>query len=108
MGRRTAEQVWRGNLRGPLSTKANSANNQFSGITVLGSGSATVTVSTTAVKSNSIILMGAQANAAVNSLTGRSIEVKSIVDSSYFVLGTVDGVSMARDTNIGWLLFCRD
>ncbi len=105
MGRMTAEQLWRGNLRSPLSTKANSAANQFSGITVLGSGGATVTVSTTAVKSNSIILFGAQAPAAVNSLTGRPIEVKTIVDSSYFVIGTADGVAMARNTNIGWLLF---
>lgn len=108
MGRSTAEQVWRGNLKGPLSTKSNSSANQFAGRTTLGSGGATVTVSTTMVKSDSIILLGAQANSAVNSATGKSIEVKTIVDSSYFVLGTADGVAMARDTNVAWILFRTD
>lgn len=105
MGKVTAEQVWRGNLRGPLAVKANSAANQFSGFTTLASGSATVTVSTTSVKSDSLILMGLRGTANVNSATGRPVEVKSIVDSSYFSFGTADGVAMARDTTISWLLF---
>lgn len=107
-GRYTAEQVWRGNLRGPLSTKVNSSANQFAGITTLGSNVATVTVSTTAVKSNSLILFGARTTLNVNSATGRAIEVKSIVDGSYFSFGTADGVAMARDTAIHWMLFRTD
>jgi|SRR3989304_3104065 len=108
MGRMTAEQVWRGNLQGPLSVKTNSAANQFSGITTLGSGGATVTVSTTAVKSNSLILHSVRGTSNVNSATGKTIEVKSIVDGSYFSFGTADGVAMARDTSIHWMLFRTD
>jgi len=49
------EALARGFLRGPLVTKANSSPNQWAGQTTINSGSATVTVSTFQVNSDSLI-----------------------------------------------------
>ena len=99
------EQLFGPIFRGMAATKANSSTVQFAGITTLNSGSTTVTVSTTLVKSDSLFFLGTQAPAAVGSATGKPIEVKTVIDSSYFVLGTADGVAMGRDTNISWMLY---
>jgi len=104
MARPTAEQIFRGMLRGPLTTKANSSPNQWAGITALASGDATVTVSTTNVKSNSIILYGVRSGG--NS--SQAIDVKSIVDSSYFTLGTANGSSIDQAADIHWVVYRQD
>lgn len=49
------ETIFRGFLKGPLTTGVQSRSNAFSGLTTLASGSATVTVSTVSVGSDSII-----------------------------------------------------
>lgn len=49
------EALARGFMRGPILTKANSSPNQWAGQTTLSSGSATVTVSTFQVNSDSLI-----------------------------------------------------
>lgn len=54
------ELLFRPFLKGPLHTKAGSAANQWAGLTTLGSGSATVTVSTNLVNSDSILLFSPQ------------------------------------------------
>ena len=108
MGKGSGEQLFSPVFRGRPLTKANSAPGQWAGRTTLTSGTATITVSTTQVKSNSLIFLGAQAPAAVNSATGKPIEVKTMIDSSYFVLGTADGVGMGRDTVISWMLYSVD
>lgn len=51
------EQIWRGLLRSPLNIDITSRSTQFAGRTTLNSGSATVTISTSNVKSNSLIYM---------------------------------------------------
>ena len=102
MPRQTAEQIFAGMLRGPLVTKAVSATNQWAGLTTLSSGSATVTVSTTSVASDSIIQFSARAAANQSSGTYRPIEVKSINPGVAFSFGVSDGVAIPRDTTLMW------
>lgn len=96
------EQLFRGQQRAPLTTLANSAVNQFAGLTTLASGSATVTVSTTAVTSDAIIQFSSKAPTAQASGTYRPIEVRSINPGVAFSFGVADGVAIPRDTTIMW------
>lgn len=93
--------------RTPLSVRANSAANQFAGATVLGSGSATVVVSTTSVRSNSMFFLGAHSLTDQSSGVAAAIEVRTIVDRSHFVLGNSDGIADARETTIFWMIANR-
>lgn len=92
-------------FRRPLFVPAQSKSNQYAGRTTLASGSATVTVSTTVVNSDSIVWMGLAAPG-TNVASGqfKAIEVKSIDAGNAFVLGTADGVAMARDTVVMWTI----
>lgn len=102
----TLEQLWRAMFRGVPSIKTQSANNQFAGRTTLNSGSATVTVSTTLVGSDSVILLGAQAPTnQASGVANRSVEVKSINPTNHFIIGTSDGQAIARNTIVSWVLF---
>jgi hypothetical protein len=97
--------LYRQLLRSPLYLPIQSATNQFAGRTVLGSGQATVTVSTTVVDSDSLILLSAEA--ATNQASGfaRAVEVKSISPGNFFAVGWADGVAAARNTTIAWVVF---
>lgn len=106
MGKATGKQLFRAEIRGPIVTKAVSAVNQWAGLTVLASGSATVTVSTTVVNSDSIIQLTPVGNANLSSGAGiRHTEVKTISSGGYFTIGTNDGIGIARDTTIGWVVW---
>ncbi len=184
------EALRRAWLTGPMFTRASSGPSQWAGRTTLNSGSATIVVSTFAVKSDSLIRFGIEGNAklpilagqvtitsgtsfatvsnaafaadslvqltieqaatgakiqqnsgfaqpvevmslgagsmdvgfAVQSLNPRAddtvisylampadglpsaIEVRSISDSNYFILGRADGVAIARDSTIMWMI----
>lgn len=89
-------------LKGPAITQANSSPDQWAGRTTLSSGSATVTVSTRQVNSDSLIWHGAEGNANVASGTNRVTEVKTISSAAYFTLGTQDGQAIPRDTILMW------
>lgn len=104
-GRMTAEQIFRGLLRGPGHTKAQSATNQWAGRTTLASGSATVTVSTTVVGSDSIINLGIEGNANVASGTNRVVEVKTLSPGNFLTVGTQDGQAIPRDTTVHWMIW---
>lgn len=104
MGRPTAEQIYRGMMRGPLTTLAASAGNQWAGLTTLSSGSATQVVSTTAVVSGDLVLAFPFGATDTASGTGRTIEVKSF-DAGCFFFGTADGIAIPRDTTIMWIAF---
>lgn len=100
MARQTAEQVFRGMLRGPLTTKAGSASNQWAGRTAsVASGTATVTVSTTSVKSDSLITYGYESNVASNAT--QVIKVNSIVDSAFFGM-TINPAPVGTNFVIMW------
>lgn len=107
MPRYTAEQWFRGILRGPAATRANSAPNQWAGLTTVLSGVATGVVSTTAVDSDSLVFFSQAAVAATNVLSGqsRTWEVKSINTGLAFTFGTTDGAGMSRDTVVHWMLW---
>ena|SRR5581483_4838885 len=94
-------------LRNPLTLLTNSLANypQFAGRTLLASGSATVEIVTSCVRSDSMILFGSQAP--TNTASGKAgfIEVKSINPGAAFSFGIADGNTMARDTTIMWLIF---
>jgi hypothetical protein len=101
MPRPTAEQVWRGLLRGPFTTKALSANNQWAGTRLLASGAATATVSTTVVDSDSIIRYGVRAVSGAGS-AGLVVCVSTISPGNFFTFATIDAVNAPRDLNIMW------
>ena len=99
-----AEVLAGAQFRGPSFVNILSKTNQFAGRTTLTGGSTTVTVSTTVVTSDCLILLGHQAPGTdVASGGWRDVEVKAINPGNAFVLGTADGVSMARDTIVMWL-----
>lgn len=103
---RAKPEEQRDGLRRPPFTLANSDASQWAGRTTLNSGSATVTVSTDAVNSDSLILLGPEAPGTnVASGFAKPIEVKSKNPGAAFVLGTTDGVAMARDTTVAWLVY---
>lgn len=85
----------------PPVVPTNSGPQMWAGRTTLSSGSATVTVSTNLVRSNSLILLGVHAG--VSSGTQR-IDVRTIVHGSYFTLGWSDGASKVNDAVIMWAM----
>ncbi len=97
-----AEQVWRGMLRGPLTTQAQSSVNQWAGRTAVASGIATATVSTRAVNSDSIILTAFQSSVASN--VAQVIRVSSLATGSYFGL-QVSPAPVGADFTITWIIF---
>ncbi len=108
MSRPSLEQLFGAIFRGAPTTKASSAAGQWAGRTTVPSGSATATVSTTVVNSDSIILLGQVGNANVASGTAiRPFEVKTISPGGYFTLGTQDGqiVAGGRDTIVPWIVW---
>jgi hypothetical protein len=96
------ERLVRGWQVGPLMTKINSSPDQWAGRTTLDSGSATVTVSTRIVNSDSLIWVQGQNHANVASGTYKPVEVRTISPGNFFTLGTADGIAMARDTTLMW------
>ena len=96
------ELLFRPLLRGPAYTEANSGPSQFAGRTTLSSGSATVVISTSVVKSDSLIFAQPEANTRQSSGVAQPIEVMSIADGAHFSFGTADGEALARDTTIMW------
>lgn len=97
-----AEQIWRGMLRGPFTTKAGSSVNQWAGRTAVASGIATATVSTTVVNSNSIILTAFQSSVASN--VAQAIRVSSLASGAYFGL-QVSPAPVGTDFVITWVIF---
>lgn len=90
-------------LKGPLLAEVGAADS-FAGITAMGSASTSVTVSTTVVKSDSIIIPTIQSLTNTSSGFGPNIEVRTIVDGGYFILGYSDGKAIDRNINIHWVL----
>lgn len=87
---------------GPAVMSVASKANQFAGRTTLSSGSATVTVSSTVVGSDSILRFALQSHVRQNSGFGQPVEVATISPGNFFTLSTADGVAFARDTTIMW------
>jgi hypothetical protein len=92
-------------LRTPMTTRAASGPGQFSGNTAVASNATTVTISTTAVRSDSLIFLTAQALTNQASGSSTTLEVRTIVDGSYFIVGNAGGEAIAaRTSNIFWMI----
>lgn len=81
---------------GPGQVATTSASNQFAGRTNITSASATVVISTSIVKSDSIVFLGFQlpSNEAVTTSLG-PLCVKTISDGGYFTVGWANGGNVA-------------
>lgn|SRR3990167_2266274 len=105
----TAEQIYGGMLRGPLTTKATSASNAWAGQFTMSSGSVTYTVSTTNVGTDSLIftqMVSADGSDVASAVAGRvPLEVKSVTNGEHILFGTSDSSVIPRDTKYNWLIF---
>ena len=101
----TIEQLWGAFIRRPITIEASSASDQFAGITALVSGTATVTVSTTEVRSDSLILHSVRNNTDQTSgdIT-RAMRVSTISPGNFFTFGWNDGVASIGTTSIMWVM----
>ncbi len=91
-----------GMLKGPLHTKTGGTN-AFAGVTQIASGSVTVQVSSSVVKSDSIVLTGLQSLTDTSSGFGPNVEVRTLTTGG-FILAHSDGKAQARDVNVHWIL----
>ncbi len=97
------EQIARGFLRGPLGIRATSGQTgQYAGITALSSGTATATVSTTQVRSDSFFGVTMSVATTCGSGIGYLVGVSSIVHGVSFNVGYIDGQGRAPGGNIMW------
>lgn len=104
MPRSTAEQIFRGLLRGPLSTLIGNTN-PWAGRTDVTTASATSSVATTQVDSDSIILLAVQQLVAVASGLARGVRVSSINPGVGFTLITNDAVAPSVNMTVMWTIF---
>lgn len=101
------EQLFRGFLRGPLVTPISSGAAQFSGLTAINSGTATVTISTAMINSGMIVSATMMLNSAAAVGSGTpfpQLVVNSIVDATSFCLGFADQQGRAPGGVIMWEL----
>lgn len=99
----TIEALSRAFLRAPLAVRATSGMaGQFAGRTTLNSGTATATVSTTNIKSDSLVFHGFQVATLCGSGVGYTIGVSSIVHGVSFAVGYIDGQGRAPGGTVMW------
>ncbi len=98
------EQIFGGILRAPLRTVIAAGAQQFAGLTLIASGSATVTVSTAVVQSGQLIWCAAQLGADPGTIqnSGGGIACMSIVDNVSFELVRPAGTALNHDETIMW------
>jgi hypothetical protein len=97
------ERLSRGFLFAPMAVRATSGmTGQFAGRTTLNSGTATATVSTTNIKSDSLVFHGFQIATTASSGTGWGIGVSSVVHGVSFAVGYTDGQGRAPGGTIMW------
>lgn len=90
--------------------KSSSAAAQFAGRTTVGCGDATAVISTTAVKSNSIILLTPIPKAALPAIQASGsipsgLCVNTITEGGFFVVGWIGGVGLTNiQTDVAWMI----
>ena len=101
---RPNEKLSKGFTAGTGFTKIGQAN-AWAGLTTLSSGSATVTVSTTMVRSDCIVRMGSSvASVGLGANSGGAIVVNSIVDSVSFAFVRATAIANPWDEVVMWEL----
>lgn len=98
------ELLRRASLRGPLSVLTTAGANQFAGRTALASGTASVTVSTAIVNSDSLIFstFAVSSTSVASGGVPVSIVVNSIVSGVSFAFANQDGIGRAPGGTILW------
>lgn len=97
------EYLSRAFLRAPLALRATSGMaGQFAGRTTLASGTATATVSTTNIKSDSLVSLGFQIATTCGSGIGYNIGISSLVHGVSFAVGYLDGQGRAPGGTVMW------
>jgi|SRR3972149_3933087 len=102
------EQLFGPVFRGPAMTIANSSAKQWAGRTAIASGATSQVVSTTAIKSNSILSFGVQATTVTASGIGKFIEVVSLSSGNWFTFGTSDGAALPQSVVVMWQIYKTD
>lgn len=103
MGKQPAEVLYAPKHMGPRITQAQSHAHQWAGRTTLNSGSASVAVGTTAVKSDSIILFNTQVSSInVSANSGGFLAVNSVIEGTGFTFAWASGSAIQYDVTIMW------
>jgi hypothetical protein len=95
------ERLMRPFLGGPMIADPSSKSNQFMGQTTLGSGQATVVVSTTVIGSDSFVQVTGQHTTVLSGFAG-GLCVRSISPGNFMTLGWNDGLGRAWDSTLMW------
>ena len=100
-----SELLYKGTLKGPLRTQTTGADAPWAGLTTLDSGSATVTVSTASVQSDSIVQFSTKVGTVgVGANSGANVVVASVVDAVSFAFARATGVAVPWDETMMWTL----
>lgn len=109
MTARTADQLHRPNQRGAMTLVESPVGaGPFAGVATIASGAVTAVVSTTVVKSNSMVFITADITSPgvwVNSHGG--VHVNSLVDGVSFAIGSNTGVGVALPFDVNWEIKLR-
>lgn len=90
-------------LEGAMTARTAAGDGQFAGRTVLQSGSASVTVSTAVVNSDSIIRYGSEVSSVgIGANSGGAIVVNSVISGTSFAFARATGVDVAWDETVMW------
>ncbi len=105
MGTNPLSQLFRPLLRGPMLSRTSGETNPWAGRTNVPSGSATVTVSTALVNSDSIIRFGTEVTSVgVGANSGGAVVVNSIVSGVSFAFARATAVAAPWDETVMWEL----
>lgn len=86
----------------PVMFAITSASTQFAGFVTVASGTATGTVSTTNIKSNSLVMVIPTTDTASN--VAQAIVIRSLADANYFGF-TVTPAPVGTDFKVGFIIF---
>jgi hypothetical protein len=87
---------------------ANSYANQSAGITALASGTASIVISTSAVRSNSIIMLTSILRGAAVVGSAFSLHVNTITHGGFFSAGWNGGGAYGATTDIAWVILLQE
>ena len=98
------EALFNPHLRGPMRTQTSEVTNPWAGRTSVPSGSATVTVSTALVNSDSIIQITEEVGSASVNSAG-ALTVNSIVSATSFAIARQGGAAAEWDSTAMWMIW---
>lgn len=106
----TAEQLFKPNLRGPLTSQMSGVGvtEQWCGRTTINSGTVFNTVSTALVGSESLIMITPEISSVDGTIaqsgSGAFVAVSSIVADTSFAVGAASGIAFLQDITVSWMI----